>query len=97
MKLRKPITAHGKEVTELEFKELTTDVILEEGYPYLVVQGNGGTSGVQLMPQVVARYVVRLAGVPMSSVKQLHPADLQDLQALVMGFFGQSSEEAPTT
>jgi hypothetical protein len=97
MKLRKPITAHGKTLDELEFKELTSDVILEEGYPYLVVQGAGETSGIQLMPKVVARYAVRLCGIPLSSVKQLHPADLQELQVLVMGFFGQSPDETPAS
>ena len=91
--LTKAIQAHGKELTELELREPTTEEVMEEGYPYLVVQGNGGVSGVQLQPKVVARYVMRLAGIPLSSVKQLSVQDLQKAQAVVMGFFGEEDSE----
>lgn len=91
--LTRPIQAHGRTLDELVLREPTTEEIMEEGYPYLVVQGQGGLSGIQLQPKVVGRYIVRLAGMPMSSVKQLHPNDLQKAQAVVMGFFGQGDEE----
>lgn len=93
IKLDKPIQAHGKEVTELELREPTTEEVMEEGYPYLIVQGNGGVSGVQLQPKVVARYVMRLAAIPMPSVKQMSIGDLQSAQAVVMGFFGQTGSD----
>ena len=91
--LSKPITAHGEETQELELREPTAKDVMELGYPYLVVQSDDG-QGVELRPKVVARYVVRLAKIPMSSVEQLAISDLSALQAIVMGFFGQDAAAA---
>ncbi|MNY75391.1 hypothetical protein D3C86_2146520 [compost metagenome] len=59
-----------------------------------MVQSDTDEQGIELRPKVVARYVSKLARIPMTSVKQIGLADLQRLQAVVMGFFGQ--EEAAT-
>jgi hypothetical protein len=93
--LSKPINAHGEERRELELREPSGEDLMEIGYPYIVVQSDTGGQGVELRPKVVARYVSKLAQIPMSSVKQIGLADLQKLQGIVMGFFGQ--EEAATT
>lgn len=93
--LAKEITAHGEKVKELVLREPEGDDLMEIGYPYIVVQSDTGGQGVELRPKVVARYVSKLAKIPMSSVKQIGLADLQKLQGVVMGFFGQ--EEAATT
>lgn len=91
--LTKPITAHGEEKLELDLRDPTAKDVMEIGFPYLVVQGNDG-EGVELRPKIVGKYVVRLAGIPPSSVEQLSIADLQSLQAIVMGFFGQDAAAA---
>ncbi|CAG9172389.1 phage tail assembly protein [Cupriavidus respiraculi] len=93
--LSKAITAHGEERREIELREPSGEDLMEIGYPYIVVQSDTGGQGVELRPKVVARYVSKLAQIPMSSVKQIGLADLQKLQGIVMGFFGQ--EEAATT
>lgn len=93
--LSKPINAHGESVIELELREPGGEDLMDIGYPYIVVQSDTGGQGVELRPKVVARYVSKLAQIPMSSVKQIGLADLQKLQGVVMGFFGQ--EEAGTT
>ena len=92
--LVKEITAHGEKVSELTLREPDGEDLMEIGYPYIVVQSDVGGQGVELRPKVVARYVSKLAKIPMSSVKQIGLADLQKLQGVVMGFFGQ--EEAAT-
>jgi hypothetical protein len=90
--LRKPIKAHGEEVKELELDEPDANLVMELGYPYLVLQ-NGGEGALQLQPKVAARYISRLAKVPLSSVGQLAIPDLHELQAWVMGFFGDEPAE----
>lgn len=85
--LTKPVTAHGQTLTQLELSEPTAEDIMELGYPFLVHQGGS----IELRPKVVGQYVVRLAKVPMPTVKQLSISDLQACTAEVMGFFGESA------
>lgn len=85
--LSKPIKAHGEEVTSLELSEPTTKDVMELGYPYLLIPGE--LEGIQLQPKIAGRYISRLAKIPMSSVEQLSINDLQQLQVLIMGFFGE--------
>lgn len=91
-KLKRPVTAHGVEVTELQLAEPTAKMVMEFGYPYLVVQG-GGESGMQLQPKVAARFISRLAQVPLSTVEALAIPDLQALHGWLLGFFGEAETE----
>ncbi|RJG06246.1 phage tail assembly protein [Noviherbaspirillum cavernae] len=92
IRLSKPIIAHGAEVSELDLADPTSEDVMELGYPYLVVPSDTDDTGIELRPKVVGRYVSRLAKIPMSSVKQMAIADLQQMQGVVMGFFGVSEE-----
>jgi hypothetical protein len=65
--------------------EPTTEDVLELGYPFLI--HTGGV--VELRPKVVAQYVVRLAKVPMPTVKSLSIGDMQLCVAEVLDFFGE--------
>lgn len=91
--LSKPIKAHDEELSQLTLREPTTEEVMEEGYPFLVVTSKTGDSGVELRPKVVARYVMKLSGIPLSSVKQLSVPDLQRCQVAVMGFFGEGPDQ----
>jgi hypothetical protein len=93
VELTKPVVAHGVEISSITLREPTAEDIMAEGYPYIVVPAAGGGSGIQLQPGVVARYAVRLGKVPLSTVKALSAADLQHLQVVVMGFFGQTDQD----
>lgn len=95
IKLSKPVKAHGEEIDEIELREPTSEDAMEEGYPYLVHGGDSGAA-FELRPKVVAKYVVRLGKVPMSTVKAMSIADLQACQAVVLGFFGKSEDEVET-
>lgn len=92
IKLSKPVKAHGEEIHELTLAEPDSEVVMELGYPFLIHSGGA----MELRPKVVGDYVVRLAKVPRSTVKDLTLKDLQACQAAVMGFFG-SSEDADQT
>jgi len=100
VKLSKPIKAHGEEITEITLREPAVEDVLELGHPFLVVQDDSSKSAVELRPKVIAEYVVRLAKVPMSTVKMMTIKDLFACQAAVMGFFGQgdgeTNEPSPT-
>jgi hypothetical protein len=90
--LTKPIKAHGDEVSSLTLREPTAEDVMEIGYPYLIVTGDDKSEAIELRPKIVGRYVVKLAKIPLSSVKEMSIPDLQTMQAVVMGFFGQTPD-----
>lgn len=95
IKLSKPVMAHGEQIDVIELREPTSDDAIELGYPYLVHSGDAGAA-FELRPKVLANYLVRLGKVPLSTVKAMSIADLQACQAVVLGFFGHSEDEAET-
>lgn len=90
--LTKPVTAHGEEIGEFEMREPTGKDVRELGYPYLVLVGDQGASGIELRPGVAMKYASRLAGIPPSSLDQMCPADISAITGVVMGFFGVEGE-----
>lgn len=94
--LKKPIAAHGDQVSELLLDEPDSKLVMELGYPYLVIE-SGGDGAVQLQPKVAARYIVRLAKVPLTTVEKLPIPALQELHGWLMGFFGEGASEEATT
>lgn len=101
IKLSKPVKAHGEEVSELTLREPTTKDVRELGFPYAVALSE--QNRIVFDAAVVAKYLVKLAGVPLSSIDQLSLPDFQALQGVVQGFFGHSeadgeqSETPPAT
>lgn len=92
VKLTRPIKAHGDEIAEITLREPTGDDVMELGYPFSV--GEDGATTIKA--KVVGRYVVKLADIPMSSVKQICPADFLVLAGELIVFFGVSEEPAKT-
>lgn len=96
--LSKPVTAHGESLSELTLREPTTKDIIELGLPTLIIPGDDGQStGVELRQKVIARYVSRLASIPMSSVEALTIKDFSLATAAVMSFFGSGDGETATS
>lgn len=91
MKLSKAITAHGESVSEINFRAPTVEDITRIGFPFSADDDGGTTPNAKL----VAQYIVRLAAIPLSSVNQLQPTDFMKATGEVLGFFGNSAEEAP--
>ena len=92
--LSKPIKAHGDDVSEITLREPTTKDVIEIGLPTLIIPGDDGQStGVEIRQKVVARYISRLAAIPMGSVEALSLSDFSLCTAAVMGFFGQGGGE----
>lgn len=85
LELGYPITAHGETLSVLEFNEPTGKDVRELGYPYQMNQDES----IKLQAHIIAKYIVRLANVPLSTVDQMSPGDLNAAGWLVAGFFLQ--------
>ena len=92
--LSKPIKAHGEDLSELTLREPTTKDAMEIGQPFLIIVGDGET-GIRIQQKTVGQWIVRLAGIPMSSVEQLGMEDFSKCQAVVLGFFGSGGDGQP--
>ncbi|GAB0645611.1 phage tail assembly protein [Leclercia adecarboxylata] len=86
MVLNHPVSAHGETISVLEFKEPTGKDVRELGYPYQMNQDES----IKLQAHIIAKYIVRLAEVPLSTVDQMTPGDLNTAGWLVAGFFLQA-------
>ncbi|MBM6634621.1 phage tail assembly protein [Leclercia adecarboxylata] len=86
MLLNQPVNAHGETISVLEFKEPTGKDVRELGYPYQMNQDES----IKLQAHIIAKYIVRLASVPLSTVDQMSPGDLNTAGWLVAGFFLQA-------
>ncbi|EAT0589965.1 phage tail assembly protein [Salmonella enterica] len=86
LELNNPVTAHGETISVLEFNEPTGKDVRELGYPYQMNQDES----IKLQAHIIAKYIVRLANVPLSTVDQMKPGDLNSAGWLVAGFFLQA-------
>lgn len=85
--LTKPIKAHNDEVTELTFRPMTGEDLIEIGAAPFQVDQKERT---HMDFGILALYIARLANIPPSSVKMMAPADLLQSFGVVSGFFGDT-------
>lgn len=88
--LSKPITYGDDSIAVLDLRDPTVTDVAEIGYPFLVLPGDGDAA-IELRPKVIIRYAARLSGLPPSVIKDISLADLNQLQAEIMGFFGDAA------
>lgn len=93
IKLGKPVKAHGEDITELVLREPDVSDTLDLGMPF-AIDASGDSSEIVFRTPVIARYAVRLAGVPMGTIKSLSINDWLAVQGAVQGFFGRSDDAA---
>ncbi|WP_234096221.1 phage tail assembly protein [Citrobacter portucalensis] len=86
LELQHPVTAHGETISVLEFNDPTGKDVRELGYPYQMNQDES----IKLQAHIIAKYIVRLANVPLSTVDQMKPCDLNSAGWLIAGFFLQA-------
>lgn len=82
--LSKPIQAHGQEVHEIDLREPDGGDVMECGYPLTIGDGEARPNA-----DIVGKLIVRLGGIPLSSVKQLSARDFQACLGGVLSFFGE--------
>jgi hypothetical protein len=88
--LENPLTIKGAAISSLTLRKPIAADVIELSFPYLVVPRDDETC-IEFRPKVVARYIARLAGIPMPSVLGMSIPDLQSCQAVIQGFFGRDS------
>lgn len=84
IKLSKPINAHGEDVSELELAEPSTGDLIDLGDPMTI----NSDESICFKNDVIAKYISRLAKIPMSSVRELARADFIACKTAVAGFLG---------
>ena len=75
-RLKKPVIAHGKEVSALTFRQPHTGDMLKFG----ILDRTADAEKTIAM-------IAELGSIPPSSVKLLHPADFYKIQNVLMDFF----------
>lgn len=90
--LSKPIRVHDEEITVLEYRAPTPDDVEAVGeLPYRMQ----ADSTIQPLPAVCIRYLSKMAGMPVSSIKQMALTDINKLCFVVAGFFWDSGQTDP--
>ena len=87
LKLSSPIVVKGKEVTEIELRDITGRDALEIGLPFLLLK-DGEIIGLVFRPKALVQYISRLAGIPCDTVKSLSMTNLAACHAHILSFFG---------
>ncbi len=84
--LRKPVQAHGEELSRISMREPTPADLMELGSPMLMIPGSDGGVGLDIRHGVVARYISRLGGIPLSSVKEMNITDFMACSGALLPF-----------
>lgn len=88
VKLRKPIQGgDGHEVSELVLREPNGGDIERAGNPVLIDPFAGDTVKLSFESKSMTNMISRLAAVPTSSVRQLHPKDWNSIAWQLVPFF----------
>ena len=75
IKLRKKVIAHGEEVDELKFREPTAADIEICGSPVMIDFMSGEQPKMTFENKAMFAMMSRLAGVPPSAIRGMHPKD----------------------
>jgi len=85
--LRKTIQANGEEVNELTFREPTGGDIEKAGNPVIVDVFSGDTVKLTFDEKKMTQMMSRLANVPPSTIRMLHPKDWNSIAWQMVHFF----------
>ncbi|MDK9356717.1 phage tail assembly protein [Lelliottia wanjuensis] len=83
--LKKPVMAHGEEITSITLREPSGKDVRKNGYPYDM----NGKGNITMNGSAIAAYISDLGGVNPAAVDSLHPSDMNKLGMAVIGFFLQ--------
>ena len=93
--LTRAVIAYGQEISRLMLRKPTSGDLIDLGQPMRLLPGIGtDETAIDVRMNVVAQYIVRLAAVPMSTVRSLELADLSAATQKVLGFFGDGNTPA---
>jgi hypothetical protein len=87
MVLRKPVTANGEEVSQLTFREPTAGDIEQVGNPVLLDFLSGDNPKATFDAKAMTQMMSRLAMVPPSTIRAMHPRDWNTAAWNLASFF----------
>lgn len=95
LKLTRPIEAHDETLTELNFREPNGKDIAECGLPF-ATEADG--SGTRMKPdtKAVSAFIVRLCGIPATSVGMMSATDFIAAMGIIFDFFGDTAIPRPS-
>jgi hypothetical protein len=88
--LTEPIQAHGREITEIEFRKPTGADVKACGYPFSMTLTEEGNMTMHPQAGAISGLIARLANIPPSSVGQMNFIDWNSCMGEIFSFFGQS-------
>ncbi len=92
IKLSKPVSAHGAEITSITLREPMGGDVIDCGFPMTMIASEGNDTEMRIDARIIGKYISKLGDVPLSTVKNLSMADIQAAQGIIMGFFGDTQE-----
>lgn len=90
--LIRPIVIKGKEVQEITLRPPIYGDVMDLGLPTLLIVQDGGGTAVEIRQNILSRYVARLAGIPLESLRGMSLQEMSLIQAYILGFFGTNNE-----
>lgn len=87
IKLRKSVIANGEDVKEIKFREPTAGDIEQVGNPVLIDMMSGDVPKVTFDAKAMTQMMSRLAAVPPSTIRQMHPRDWNTAAWSLTSFF----------
>src|SRR5262245_42247003 len=88
--LSTPIQAHGRDMTELEFRPPNGGDVTACGFPFAFTINDEGGHTITPNAAAITQMISRLANIPLSSARSLSFADWMACMGELFGFFGQS-------
>jgi hypothetical protein len=92
MKLRNPIQAHDKKVSEITLRKPTGNDFVKCGLPFKF-----SATGREIDTVATNALIGRLADIPTSAAGSLEASDWIDAMAIVLDFLGDTTETSYTT
>ena len=87
LRLRKPVTANGDEVSELKFREPTGGDIERIGCPVIIDFLSSDVPKTTFDSKIMTQMMAHLAGVPPSAIKAMNPRDCNTGAWMLSPFF----------
>ncbi len=98
VKLARPVQGHGEEIAQLSLREPTGEDAMECGYPFRTTADAKGRDIQIIDTEATSKMISALAGVPVSTVRQLAMVDWnQCLQVISLFMVGATPKKSRTS
>jgi hypothetical protein len=92
--LSKPVQAHGKDITEITFREPNGGDVAACGFPFRFTVNEDQTQTIEPQAAAITQMMSRLGDVPLSTIRALPFSDWMEGMGAVFTFFGTPTPAA---